>query len=189
MGMKLCTSISPNCNSPYVVTAPDERPRAVCYSLMWLGAHDHNAVAPCAGIYLYIILAPWHYVAWSTMALKPPHAKRSMQRIAFQVVDPFAASQLSALNFFSISLVVVLVGFLQVGTRGISICLPCFIWRPLPNMWRGLWKAPQDQEGWWDFLPQNFNQTALLTMFLSPDFFESPCNEHAKIYMSTIKEE
>ena len=81
------------------------------------------------------------------MALKPPHAKRSMQRIAFQVVDPFSASQVSALNFFSISLVVVLVGFLQVGTRGISICLPCFIWRPLPNMWRGLWKAPQDQEG------------------------------------------
>ena len=46
------------------------------------------------------------------MALKPPHAKRSMQRIAFQVVDPFAASPLYALNFFSISLVVVLVGFL-----------------------------------------------------------------------------
>ena len=53
MGMKLCTSISPNCNSPYVVTAPDERPRAVCYSLMWLGAHDHNAVAPRAGISIY----------------------------------------------------------------------------------------------------------------------------------------
>ena len=71
------------------------------------------------------------------MALKPPHAKRSVQRIAFQVVDPFSASQLSALNFFSISLVVVLVGFLQVGTPGISICLRCFIWRRLPNMWRG----------------------------------------------------
>ena len=61
------------------------------------------------------------------MALKPPHAKRSMQRIAFQVVDPFAASQLSALNFFSISLVVVLVDFLQVGTPGISICLRCLL--------------------------------------------------------------
>ena len=81
------------------------------------------------------------------MALKPPHAKGSMQHIAFQVVDPFSASQLSALNFFSLSLVVVLVDFLQVGTRSFSICLPCFIWRRLPNMWRGFVEGSQDQEG------------------------------------------
>ena len=35
--------LPPSCNSLYIVTAPDERPGAVCYSLMWPAAHDHNA--------------------------------------------------------------------------------------------------------------------------------------------------
>ena len=81
------------------------------------------------------------------MALKPPHAKRSVQRIAFQVVDPFSASQLSALNFFSISLVVVLVGFLQVGTPGISIASVALFGALCQICGVDLWKAPQDQEG------------------------------------------